>query len=303
MHRLAATAFALLLPGLIVAGVRAQTDPSVPSQVVPVARAPVSIEQCRISNEAPVWPVRVVLGNRTKHGLAAASISFTAYDSENTKLAQRTADVSIAEIVASGDTAPYLVPLTFLVGEIADAKLVSRISCRIATASFTGNRHWSYPQRWPETLVKLVSDASPAQSVGRADDGAGSRTLTNRLSLTVADAWTDLVNGTLYVHDSIVIRGADQDRQLRASDVSLDMRLANGGRRTYVALSQPAPTYQKIDPLGSQTATVDEVEPSSDFGRIGTLIVPAHGSVTTTVTFAVGDPVVDKSDDRDVSVK
>ena len=302
MRRLAATACALLLPTLIVASAQAQTDPSVPSQVVPVARAPVSIEQCRISNEAPVWPVRVVLGNRTKHGLAAASISFTAYDSENTKLAQRTMDVSIPEIGASGDTAPYLVPLTFLVGEITDAKLVSRISCRIATASFTGNRHWSYPQRWPEALVKLVSDASPAQSIG-ADEGAAPRGRANRLSLTVANAWTDLVGGTLYVHDSIVIRGADQDRQLRASDVFLDMRLANGGRGTYVALSQPAPTYQKIDPLGSQTATVNEVEPSSDFGRIGTLIVPAHGSVTTTVTFAVSDPVIDKSDDRDVSVK
>lgn len=122
-----------------------------------------------------------------------------------------------------------------------------------------------------------------------------------RLSVAVANAWTDLVGGTLYVHDAIAIRDGDSDQSLQTSHIVLRMRLANGSLRSYSALAQPAPTYQRIDPLRSQTATVNEVDPSSDFGRIGTMTVPAHGSVTTTVTFAIADPVVDKSDDRDVS--
>lgn len=309
MHRIAAIVVASCLTtfGVIITREASQAQSEalpMATQVNPVARSPVTIERCRmLSNQnSQIWATNVVIGNRTRHGLANASVAFTAYDPENVKLAQTTIPLPFSDIIASADTSPFAINLGFPLGEITDAKLVARISCRIASADFTGNRHWRYPQRWPEPLLKLAAEAPPSKTNG-LPDGTSSLLRAQRLSVAVTNAWSDLVGGTLYIHDAIAVRGSDFDQSLRVSDLVLQMRLSNGSLRSYPALAQPAPTYQRIDPLGSQTATVNEVDPSNDLGRIGTMTVPAHGRVTTTVTFAVADPVVDKSDDRGVSVK
>ncbi len=70
----------------------------------------------------------------------------------------------------------------------------------------------------------------------------------------------------------------------------LTVPLANGGRKTYAGLQQAAPTYQRLNPFGDSATDVREVAPAEDFGRLGTMTIPPHRAVMTTVTFAIADP-------------
>jgi len=122
-------------------------------------------------------------------------------------------------------------------------------------------------------------------------------------SITVTNAWSDTFNGAILVHDTISVTGGSADTTLTARQFALTMSLANGARKTYFGLTQAAPTYQKINPLGSTTMTAYEVAPKSDLGGLGSIVVPSHGNVTVTVTFVVPDALTNSSDNRSVVLR
>lgn len=105
------------------------------------------------------------------------------------------------------------------------------------------------------------------------------------------------------MHDSVTISGGDSDRHVRSSDFLLTLPLAGGAKKSYVGLTQAAPLYSKVDALTGNSVMAPSIDPAIDLGRIGDIIVPAHGNVTTTVTFAVADPIADKSAIRSIALK
>jgi hypothetical protein len=93
-------------------------------------------------------------------------------------------------------------------------------------------------------------------------------------------------------------RSSLADSTVTPSDFTLTMMLADGTGRTYAGMTQAAPTYQKINPLGNQLITAYEVDPQTDLGRMGSVAVPAHGTISVTVTFMVPDAVANPNDNR-----
>ena len=123
-------------------------------------------------------------------------------------------------------------------------------------------------------------------------------------SISPTNSWNDTVSGNLLIHVAIEVQGGESDASLRASDITLTMALANGGKKTYVGMTSPAPTFQKLNPLGNAPTTAYQVDPKEDLGRLGSLIVPAHGTVKVVATFLVGNDVVaNPSNNRNVSLK
>ncbi len=123
----------------------------------------------------------------------------------------------------------------------------------------------------------------------------------------VSESWNDTVNGVLYVHNTVVVQASSKDAVIQPVDFRLTLKLENGVDKTYTALNQPGPTYKKVNldltPDGSTTNDVPEVQPQSDLGALGSVHVPAGGSVTTTVTFLVSDQVLNSKNNRAVTLR
>jgi hypothetical protein len=121
--------------------------------------------------------------------------------------------------------------------------------------------------------------------------------------MRVTNAWNDNVNGVLVVHDTVVLEGGPSEARVSPSDFVLTMLTAGGVRKTYRALANEAPTYQKFNALTKQNSLAYEVDPQSDLGRLGTIVIPAHATVQVTVSFSVGDPVADPNANRTVALR
>jgi hypothetical protein len=155
---------------------------------------------------------------------------------------------------------------------------------------------------------------SGTSGIGRAPHrysavSPGSPTLQNPLPvhIFVSESWNDTVNGVLYVHNTVVVQASSKDAVIQPVDFRLTLKLENGVDKTYTALNQPGPTYKKVNldltPDGSTTNDVPEVQPQSDLGALGSVHVPAGGSVTTTVTFLVSDQVLNSKNNRAVTLR
>jgi hypothetical protein len=145
-----------------------------------------------------------------------------------------------------------------------------------------------------------VAHAAPSSTVAEAAVSPHS-TPVSPVAITVTNAWNDMVNGALFVHAAVRIDGAAQDANLAPTQFALTMRLANGAKKVYAAMSRSAPTFQKLNPLNvNTTTTAYEVDPKEDLGSIGSIIVPAHGTVHIVVTFEVDDTIADPNDNRQI---
>jgi hypothetical protein len=303
LSRLHALSTAALLAVLVASpsAVLAQAIPldgDVPTRVVGVPNAPVALSACKLHlTLGPGVQGNVVVTNRTTHALSAARIVLVEYDVENTRMDQQNLPLALADPVVPGDSASGNV----VAGFRGDSRLLSRVTCRVQSAEFSANKKWTYGQTWHEKLVPLPTE--------QASYGGGKETAPRRVAaaphvqVAVTKTWTDTLDGVLYVHDALAIVGSEGTVTLHPSDLTLTVPLANGARKTYIGLAQAAPTYQRLNPFGSSTTTVPEVAPAEDFGRIGMMTVPPHGSVTTTVTFAIADPVAPDATYREVSLR
>ena len=277
-----------------------------PTSIVGVPNAPVSLTTCKLQKGGMYrgrWSGNFVIANRTKHFLASARIMLVAYDGENTRMDQRGLEVSYADPVASGESTSSPLEMEFSVqGREA---LIARVSCRVQGATFSGNKRWSFGEKWPEKLLPLQSEAAGKSDVVGGGGAAAPKPTVSapRASIVVTNSWNDVVNGVTFVHVALSFSAGDAPAVVRPSDVQLTMSLANGLQKTYTALATSAPTYQKLNPLGSSTTTAYEVTPSEDFGRIGPVTVPAHGAGRVIATFAVAEALANPTNNRAVSLK
>lgn len=126
--------------------------------------------------------------------------------------------------------------------------------------------------------------------------------MTAGIKFDVEGAWNDVVRDGMFVHDALVVHGGDIDVTIRPSDFVLTMALANGAQKTYSGMTAGAPTYQRYNALTKDYATAYQIDPKTDLGRLGSVIVRAHADVSVTVTFAVPDQVADASANRQVGL-
>jgi len=294
----AAIFVALAVPGTLPALAQEETLIGTPTG----AGSPFAITRCRLTRSSAFWHGYTLgIVNRTKHQLLSADVALRLYDVENALIGQTTIRLPVQTPLADSDTAVYS-ESSFGVNMTEPITAVTRVECRAATATFTGSKNWTYGRTWPEKLLPLPT-AENVNAGGAGERPAISSSAASRVQIAVTNAWNDMVNGILFVHDTIAVNGGETDRMLRASDLTLTMALSNGARKTYTGMTQGAPTYSKINPLASSTTTAYEVEPTSDLGRLGIIMVPAHGAVTVTVTFAVPDPVANATDNRAVTAR
>ena len=272
--------------------------------IVLVKNSPFVIQKCQLlkdQNYRNSWSGTLVVGNRTKHQLAAARIVLVAYDAENTRLGgQQVVEERFTTPLVSGDVASSDLSVS-----LPDTPLLSRVSCRVDAAEFSANKRWKYGQAWSEKLVPLTVETP-------VDTGGSNTPIRNEVKakptsarpiLSVTNAWNDVVQGVTFVHTALTVSANDLEATLSSSDVVLTVNLANGSRKVYAALSSGAPTYQKLNPLGSGTLTAYEVNPSEDLGRLGTISVPPHGQARIVATFAIQEQMANPDDNRAVTIK
>lgn len=103
---------------------------------------------------------------------------------------------------------------------------------------------------------------------------------------------------------AIEVKGSAKEFSLHPNDVTLKLALANGAKKSYPAMTQAAPSYEKMNPLTREMVLAAEVDPKNDLGGLGSIIVPPNGSVRVTASFLVGsDVLANPSDNREVSIR
>lgn len=290
-------------------------DERVNAGIVNVPNSPIVITACKLGRNGGAVAGPVVIGNRTKHSLVQVQIVYAFYDNENTRMYQETSQMSFREPVLSGETYSAQQGDIYFRGP---SQLLTRVTCRVQSADFSANKHWQYGQRWNEKIVPIVTeetaslqsdvDEHASSSVASANSRGSSQKVGKAVSppvtITSTNGWNDTVDGNLLVHVALDVQGGTTDSTITPANLLLTMALANGGKKQYAALPVSAPTFQKMNPLGNTTTTAYEVDPKEDLGRLGSVIVPAHGSVKIVATFLVGsDVVANASDNRQVGLK
>jgi hypothetical protein len=299
-----ATAFLFTqLFGVLGEPASATDEVEIVGSIIGAKTAPVMLSRCHAKQGDGYWHVLSFNGlNRTRHQLLSFDVMLKFYDVDNALLGQTTVTDSQATPLAPDDITPYVTQgLPVSLSEPVSA--VTRFTCQATAATFTGNKHWTSTAFWPEKLRPLpqvqLGDTSDATSAHAHRSAALSK---SPLDVFVSRAWNDTLNGATIVHAAVVITGGSADSQIHPSDFFLTMALANGFKKHYPALAQGAPTYQKINPLGNMPTTAFEVDPHVDLGRLGNVIVPAHGNVNVIASFLVLDPVADANDNKNVTL-
>jgi hypothetical protein len=293
---------ATVLTALVVATpASAQVVDGIPTSVVATPNAPLAITSCKVGRNIGPYgdPLNAVVVNRTTHAALSVGVQVRYYDQDGTLVGQGAPTRTLDAPLAGGDD----VVLQFSSGaDLSEPRTaIVRATCRLQSVVFTGRKKWAYGAAWTEKLVPLATE----QASYGGGKGAAPRqvAVAPHVQVAVTKIWTDTLDGVLYVHDALAIVGSESTVTLRPSDLTLTVPLANGARKTYAGLQQAAPTYQRLNPFGSSTTTVPEVAPAEDFGRLGTMTIPPHGAVTTTVTFAITDPVARDATYREVSLR
>jgi hypothetical protein len=193
------------------------------------------------------------------------------------------------------------------------ASAIARVTCKPVAAAFTGKIPWSLDAPWRGGALSgmprreaVGADDSTAVEGGRSagsDQVSSPSRSSDKPKFEVTKAWNDVLQGSLFVHDMLTVYGGAHDVTLRPEMFQLSLALANGGKKTYGALNQSAPQYSRYNPMTGQTQYMPEVDPATDLGHLGSMIVPAHGTVTITVTFPVSDTVADANANRDVAIR
>jgi hypothetical protein len=280
--------------------------------------APVEAFHCNTGNN---WAgVGVTFVNRSRHALIHASMELKYYDTEGVLIGRIQREYDINPPVESGEQGIF--QDYFPYENLAEpASSIGKFTCTIIAARFSGLKSWSVDKRWNEPLVSGSDDqsfsqgqSSSGQSSSNDDSGntpdsaldsaGASQSARPAITLSVSNAWNDTVQGSVYVHTALDIHGGASDATLTPDMLMLSMKLANGGKRNYGASAQAAPTYQKISALSNTPITANEVDPKEDLGALGSLIIPAHGTVHIVATFFVGsDILADPNANRQVTLR
>jgi hypothetical protein len=295
-----------ILAALVAPRAVSAQDATTSSAIVPVPNSPATIQSCRITkgnDYRDSWKATITVGNRTTHSLIAADMQFVAYDPENTKFSQSSLHFSGFDAIASRDTGVINANLQFNLAGVADnPALLAKVSCKIVGAQFTSNKKWALGTAWPEPLLNIEAATMIPSDGGQGAAPVAHQAAKPKFVIAVTNAWNDVFPNGILVHDTVTITGGDADAQLRPADLVLTMTLSGGAKKIYPGLAAPAPQYQKIVP-GVGTTLAYEVAPAADLGRLGMIVIPAHASVVTTVTFGITDPIATPADNKNVTVR
>ena len=299
MRKLAA--LPVLLSMLVLTSSIAQADDeNYPSQVISVPSAPAALTNCRVKNRFTPY-VNVV--NRTTHELLTLTVQFKAYDADNTVIGSANLVWTPNPPLASGDSDLYGGQWEYLSLSEPETAL-ARFTCRIIGATFSGRHEWQYGRSWAEKLLPLPS--------GGQSDGATTQYPESPATLahpagkgrvTVLKAWNDTARGVLIVHDQVEISADSSAVTVVPSQFLLSMKLADGSRRQFAALTHAAPKYEKYNYFLKQMEIANEVDPHEDLGALGFVAVPAKSTATVIVTFVISNAVADASDNTDVAMR
>lgn len=159
MHPTTRAAFVIALAFTITAlitGAIALADDTTPYpvQVVPVPSAPIAMPSCKSVFDVLGPIMTFTIANRTRHQLLKFTVRVKEYDSDNTPIGGGDIERSLDQPLAAGDTNVYTALRAPMPGA-EGLKAISRITCRVESAEFTGRRAWAYGQKWPEPLEPL----------------------------------------------------------------------------------------------------------------------------------------------------
>jgi hypothetical protein len=275
-----------------------------PVSVVPVSNAPIAVTKCKLGQY--YWWQYAHITNRTSHALLNVTFRFNYFDADGAQIGTVDSQLTLDPPLVSGDDQMMASIQYPNLSETQNA--IARVTCRIEAASFSGLKKWTYGQRWPEPLSRMSQQSNLGEGrrafPNRPNELENEDDVGLRLSLAVVRAWNDVVRGNLFVHVALHVHGGDTEIALRPEHLALTLTLSNNARKSYTAMTGMAPTYQKFNPLGNTTLTVHEVDPKDDLGGLGSIIIPARGSVNVTATFNVGhDPITDPTDNRQVTIR
>ena len=287
-----------------------------PTTVVPVANAPIALSNCKLmihsgpGVNAMYGSVNVL--NRDSAYLESAVVRWTLYNHGGEHMGQGNYEYKFGDHVAGGEVATTT--SGFDVSRNDSVEAIGRVTCRIDSAKWEGNRTWKFGRAWSGKLLPVPSAPAGREYDDRAMNAGSAlseptpkrRTHAlvlpsanaNDFTILTTNAWNDTVDGNMLVHVALDVQGGNHDGTLTPQSISLIMALANGGKKAYTAIPVGAPTFQKINPIGNTPTIAYEVDPKEDLGRIGSLIVPAHGTAKIVATFLIGRDVVANATDN-----
>jgi hypothetical protein len=108
--------------------------------------------------------------------------------------------------------------------------------------------------------------------------------------MRVLKVWTYGSQGGYIVLERVTLETGDSTSVIRASDFQLTVSLLNGDRKTYDPIQGALGPMVGFGFLGSLT-TKRLVEPAEDLNGLGSVTIPAHGSKTLVISFAIADYV------------
>ena len=280
----------------------AWAETPMPTRSITVPNAPFVLTQCE-SALGMLYLASDNATNRTDTFLSSYTVRWSIYDHAGNLIGQSDIENTFDSDLAPGDDTHSKRGALSWTGP---SSAIGSATCRLQAAKFEGNKTWVYGRQWRGKLSPAPQQSY--QDSGATVSGLGSTARVPsshpQVKLAVSNAWNDMLQGALFVHTALDIQGGSTDATLTPNMLMLTMQLSNGARKSYGAMTQAAPTYQKLNPLGQTTQTAYEVDPKDDLGAIGSIIVPAHGTVHVIATFMVGsDVVADPNANRQVALQ
>lgn len=284
----------------------ASADDLTLTSIVKTAAAPIQITKCSTATSG-----RVVanIRNLTTSFLLNYEIRWTPYNHAGDRIGKLDQFQQPTTALAPGDEVTG--DDTYIGGVLTEPySALGRVTCRLQSAKFEGGKSWSYGHVWTGKRIKpTVDDTSDAGDRSRLSPGTlqtsqGEARDRRSLDVHVTNAWNDTLAGNLFVHVALDVMTKGKESSMVPSMLRLKMALSNGGTKSYPAMPVSAPTYAKLNPLGSSTTTAFEVDPKEDLGRLGSVTIPAGGVAHVVATFLIGsDSVSNANDNRTVTVQ
>jgi hypothetical protein len=285
--------------------------------VFPDASAPVAVAKCssegirRFAN----------ISNRTNYLLRTFTLRWTAFDTNDKKLGGADVEYDI-DGLGSGAADGYYEDVPKNAFTSGSASSISWYSCKVIAGTFDNGPRWSAGKTWPEPLLPInaaheqdQNSSGPGGPPGSPSGGpAGGPAGTTRasrapdsteahsLQFSIEKSWTDLYQGQYFIHDTLLIHGGASEVTIAANNFVLTVNLANGGIARYTGMMQAAPTYLKYNYLVAVYIPQYQVDPATDLGALGALIVPAGGTVKVIVTWVSSAPPKDSNSNSNVTI-
>lgn len=288
----------------------AYADGPVRTSVIATPGAPVTLTHCTASLDMFAdLSAGGSLINRSDVFLTSYVIRWYQYDHSGNLMMSEDHTYGFGTDLAPSDSASA--GSIDLSGSNEPRSALSEVKCRLESAKFEGGLTWTYGRVWHRRLAPMP----PAESQVESEPGSSAVTATAKdpqprdlsgVGVTVANAWNDTVNGNLFVHVALDVRATTAEALITPANIILTMKLADGKNQIFTAMSNAAPTYQKLDPLGqnSTTKTAFEVDPAEDLGKLEQVKLTAGSSSRIVATFAIGNSsIADPKDNRRVALK